>query len=936
MNIKKRGELHTILFLLCVVYILIPLNLKAKKNRKTAKENSSPKIFSAEWKINGAVKKLYDTPLGAVYKFTPTNPFLSRRDGNKNSLDNQLNSIQFELYKNSKERKNMKRYIVIEFKIRLFPAISESKNPRMYFVLTRSMNGYASIQKLKDINGQASYNNYYRLYPPRPLILSRTYSGRGISRPKNRIIKETIKDKANASLIYASPMAYELISIRMIIDTSQEGIITTNVNENLYWSLRRDSSKERIYPVRSFGILVTDIEVIGLGKNRRLLELSTPRITLVDTEEEIQKLPLVEFVEYPYEGYMAMRENSKKRRRKKKINLKCLDNPDEIYANALHLLKGKDLIEGAKLLAYIAKKEEHIFAMKQLGICYWRGIGVKKNIKKAIEWFNKAGEYKLSDALKLSGLVELREAVKPYIADRKKSRIFRMLKDWNFKKIRSVHDTGSLSTAYLWNNIFSGPKRSPKFDYWDVRNSCLGVFYRNTAYYNNPKYVHRYINGVFEKSRATKNDFEELKLLFKKMIQKLDKCIEQGLSAAIYYKGQLLIAQSKKEERESALKKAMALFKRGEKLGDIECAIEVMHCKARLDLLKTEDFDEKTYIKFSDHPLYYILKYIVKNPDAPGAKEFLKRDYRAARQIWKKKQDGINHFLLAMEGIYQYYHYGADTMYYRAYYGDTCSIKEAYKHLDAAIKANVQDAIYLKGVYLLNKKCNSSVGFENADISRAMFLLRKIVPQNIKAQYYLIKYDFYNNKRIDKRWLKQLKPLRDLEFPDAWLLSSDILARLSHGNLARRKKLIGAYKRAGMLGCVRAWDKLARLYYRSAKSNAIDKAASEKYWKKFVEEDNKLRCNDPWDPYWPKLERRKFVKPLPDGSMFVKVRGRKDDPDGYKILYNYLKKYYTVKNIKTEDERYQILKGGPQDIGELDRDMQGKTKDEKFRFKKVH
>ena len=209
-------------------------------------------------------------------------------------------------------------------------------------------------------------------------------------------------------------------------------------------------------------------------------------------------------------------------------------------------------------------------------------------------------------------------------------------------------------------------------------------------------------------------------------IKKLDNCIEQGLFAAIYYKGQLLIAKSKKEERESVLRVAMALFKSGEKLGDIECAIEAMHCKARLGLLKIEDFDEKTYIKFSDHPLYYILKYIVKNPDAPGAKEFLERDYRTARQIWQKKQDGINHFLLALEGIYQYYYYGADTMYYRVYYGDIDSIKTAYKHLDAAVKANIQDAIYLKGVYLLNKKYNSSTNLGSSDTYAGMALLRKL------------------------------------------------------------------------------------------------------------------------------------------------------------------------------------------------------------------
>jgi hypothetical protein len=398
--------------------------------------------------------------------------------------------------------------------------------------------------------------------------------------------------------------------------------------------------------------------------------------------------------------------------------------------------------------------------------------------------------------------------------------------------------------------------------------------------------------------------------------QVLNNAVKKNFPAAIYYKGQLLVLKWKKEKEKSILEEAIKVFKRGEKLGDLECAIEVMHCKARLGELKPEDFNDENFPKISDHPLYYLLQYIVKNPTAPGVKEFLNRDYRAARRLWRKKLNGITHFLLALEGIYQYYHYGADTAMYRIYYGDIYDIKLAYEHLNAAVKANIKDAIYLKGVYLLNKKYNSFAGMRSGDISASVDLLHKVAPKNIKAQYYLIKNDFYNNRSINEKWLKQLKALRDLNFPDAWLLSSDILARLSQGNIKQRKKVIGAYKKTASLGCHRAWDRLAMLYYKNGTANDADKAKAEEYWKKFLEAYEKKRSNDVFDPFWsiPKPPQIMTLGtkelPTPGGTMGI----------SYRQLVSQLRKYYKfigIDTVKKNDNSFQILKGGPKDKGSI-------------------
>ena len=920
MNIDiKSVVLPRVLLLLSCGMFFVPFSLTARK--KKAEDNSAKRAFHGEWKVNGAVTKLYDTPLGEVFRFNPTNPFLYCKDG-RNPFDNQLNSIQFELYKNSKERKNLKRFIVINFKIRVFPAILESENPRLYFVLTRSMNSSNSIQKLRNINGQSAYFNYCLLHPPRSLKFTKTYSYRKIKKGK-MIIRENVKQNACAYLGHSFLPAYDIVSMRLIIDTSLDGIVTSNVNKAFYWTLRKYASPEKEYPVRSFGILVTDIEVRKLGKNRNILELSKPEIILMDNEADIQKLPSVEFTEYPYEGYIKMYEESKKK--KKKRNLKHLDNPDETYANALHLLKGEDLVEGVELLTYVAKKKEHILAMNQLGICYWRGIGVDPDPAKALVWFKRAGKYYLQDALAYGGALCLKRAAAPYISENDKRYIGNAL-TYNRLGYNNGKDSTSVLSAVL--NYGHAGNRSAKSGYWKAKNCFLPVFYRNTLYEDEgPRISREGLTSGYEKSRYIKNRFYDIRKRYignnrlpedisRKMI---DDAVKKNFPAAIYFKGQLLIAEAdrRKEKMEPAIKKAMALFKRGERLGDLECAIEVLHCKARLGLLKQEDFDDKSYTKFSDHPLYYLLRYMAKNPSAPGVKEFLERKYRDARRIWRQKLDGISHFLLALEGIYQYFHYGANTVMYRIYYGHIHDIKTAYSHLDAAVKANIPDAIYLKGVYLINRKYNNFASMKNRDIYGGINLLNKLASQNIKAQYYIIKNDFYNNKRIDKKWLTQLKKLRNLNFPDAWLLSCDILARLYQGDVRKKQQVTGAYKKAASLGCVRAWDKLARFYYDNGRADGEDKIAAGKYWRKFLEADRKQRRNDPWDPYWPKPEPHKVIIPRSDGSLPVDIYGKKDDPKGYKILLAYLKKYYNIDVAKIKDNRFQILKGGPRDAGPI-------------------
>ena len=876
---KKLGSFITLL-----ICFFVFAKVKAVKD-----ETLKPKMFSGKWEINCGVAKLYNTPMGEVFKFSPSPKF----SGDRRSYDAQINSIQFNLFKNSKERNEMRRFIVIDLKIRVFPATSEVKNPSLTFSFTRSTNSANFIKKYCNING-IRINDYAK---------SPFWRGpQGVEAKLLNNSPEVCKWSGNVGLPFLP--AYEIISMRLVIDTNQEGFVSSNVNGALNISRHREFFPNKRYPVCSFGILM-ESESKRKKENRLILEVSTPEIFFTDNEADLLGLPSIKPEEYPYSGYVEMLKNSKRKKR----NLKRLDNPDAIYGNALHLLAGKDLVEGVKLLTYIAKKHDHVFAMNQLGICYWRGIGVKPDIQKALKWFKRAGKYNLPDALAYGGALCLKETSKPYIKENDKKYIYYALNHNTIAFNKGKHATSVLSAILNYSTPSEAKeyKRSPKLGYWMAKNFHIRAFYRNSLYEDKgiiPKesgMTGRYINNKFYDYRATNTPLWRTGLA-EITKQTLDVAVKAGFPAAIYFKGQLLIAQGKKEEMESVLKEAMSLFKRGEKLGDLECAIEVLHCKTRLGELKPEDFSNESFVKFSDHPLYYLLKYMVKNPNAPGVKEFLNCDYKTARRIWHKKTNGMSHFLCALERIYQYYHYGADTALYRIYYGDIRDIKMAYEHLNVAVKAKIADAMYLKGVYLLNKKYNSFSGIRNGDISAGIDLLRKVAPTNIKAQYYIIKNSFYNNRSMDRKWLQQLKPLRDLNFPDAWLLSCDILARLSRGNATKREKVIGAYKKTALLGCYQAWDRLAMLYYQNGKASETNKAKAEEYWKKYLEADKRQRSFDPLDPYWPKplpakamtLAFGDYGPPVPGGTMGI----------AYSELVSWLRKYYKIIGSPEKDKQH--------------------------------
>lgn len=879
----KKIKLTISANLLCGIYILffIPLALNAKSNIYQDKAY----VYAGKWKANGGVQKLYKTPLGAVYRFTHSEYFdfssFYKKDGRE-----KVYCLQFDLPESYKNNKTPYRFIVIDFKIRSFPAISEIKFPKLVFSFTRSLNNASSILVNSSLNG-FSYFETGKTWSGISTLKNSPYwpKGKKFPRPWN----------LSSGARYLPH--YGIASCRIIFDIHKDGVVSTNINGTKF--IKRHNERTSIFPFgNSFGIcLQHDGKILPKqALPRELLEVSSPKITLTNNENDLQRLKPVEIVEYPYSGYPAI-----------KTKIKNVENPDWLYAYAMELLKGKDLVKAVEVLKTAAKKE-HIFAMYQLGVCYYRGLGVETDMKKAVKWVRKAAKYSMTDALALLGLLAFRQHKTVYMfeTDRKlltKSR-YAFVPDsvqhrFNLFKGSGKHDNWIIASmfystraiGYMW-------LKSPKLALWIARNTYIKIYYKDTIDPDLKKKKCKAASPpkpwvVWVPATAKKlDDFEHVQTVvyprgFKKPLSGgklskrrrpwskfyeirvdglaqygnakliLEEAVKQEYLPAILYRGRLYA------ERENNLKDALKLFKQGEKLGSLVCALDILYCQARLGKLQAEDFSDELNVKFADYPLYYMLRYMVKNPDAPGVKEFLAQRYENAREIWRKKPSPWNNFLLGAEALYQYFNYGFDTAYYRIYWGNTKDLTKAFEYLDKAAKANIVPAVYLSGKqHLEGMRCRTRMSSGKG--LGVDLLLRAVKAGHIKAQYLLIKHRFESSHYVDKKWLKELAPIRKANFADAWLLSTDIYAKLNKHKAASIKNLIKGYKKAAKLGSHRAWDRLARLYYYG-KGVSKDKEKAAQYWGKFVECDQKIRNQDFNDIYWSKLEAPIVVSYDEDG-----------------------------------------------------------------------
>ena len=894
--------------------------------------NSSPDekvVVNGDWEIRGNVYKLYDTPMGSVYNFTMSDHYEFSYKYTKDVAKGKyvLHSVQFDLRKFMARQEKIRRFIVLDFKIRTFPAITPIKTPMLRFTLTRSavdpgnINGYQSLNGLLECQDALLGPGIFSAYTPSVLKRPWTLGFGGSSYMPH----------------------YEVISYRVILDTYKDGMESVNINGSKtigqnpedptghnsgsgisaktgkWMPPQTENVADFVVPVRSFGLCI-QIDPDMMHKNiiyRTILEVSHPTVTLTDREEALRALPPVAgMADYPYGGYITDLKN---------INM--ADNPDLIYACAMHLLNGEDLPLGVEMLKKAAAKQ-HIFAMYQLGVCYYRGFGVEPDLKKSLEWLTHATEYNLPDAWALYGVVQMRSAKSPYLNDYVRGSVKQSLHA--LEKHTETHDNWVL--AELFNNDSSGVRgfveSSPKLAFLAAKSGCMNIYYKDNV---DPKLIPtpplqvkrapelklkpiefspELKNSVKSRNSASidiappSGSFIERRLPDKyydlRVIASLNAGIkrdwfENGLSQnyipAILWWGRYTTRYWKKDNNKyavpdnkipslglpvesptDAVQKAFALFSQGANAGSMECKVEALCCQARLGKLKKEDFTNELDIQLADYPLYHMLKYIVENPDAPGVKEFLAMEYESARQIWRDNPTAWNNFLLGSELLYQYYNYGFDTAWYRLYYRDIKDVETAFKYLDDAAKQQIPPAQYLCGKQYL-EGMRSKGQMDEALHKKIGTDLLKAAEQAgyARASYLLTKQQFITNiYSTDTKWLEQLKPALDAKDADSWLLAGDIYARQKSSGSAQ--KALEAYGKAAEFGSIRAWHALGMWYYNkpaAGKEKEQNKLKAAECWQKFVKLDRETRSQDINDVYWPNIKKPPVFK-LGDGDYSVK------------------------------------------------------------------
>ena len=854
-------------------------NLKSESDIEQGKAY----VYIGKWEINGGVNKLYDTPLGAVYQFALSDYFnfsrLYRKDRKKS-----IYCLQFDLplaYKNNKEKY---RFVVIEFRLRTFPAVSECENPKLVFSLTRSLSNANSISMYGNLNG-ISYFETGKVWHGISTILNSPYWP-----ARKRLPPVWFLDCFSRYLPY-----YGIAACRIIFDTAEGGVVSTNVNGAKFIEYHHEISKKS--PLgNSYGICMQYDRATLPRKPvpRRLLEISSPKIILTNNESDLRSLPRIGIVEYPYSQYPALEE--RKVRREK--------NPDQLYAHAMRLSGGKDLVQAVEVLERAAK-EEHVFAMYQLGVCYYRGLGVDANTEKAVKWLRKAAEYSLPEAWALLGVVAFRNSGSVYLfeSDRKlisESR-YAFVPGQRQKRLNKAgtgkHDNWVFASMLYSCEAIPYPWiKSPKCGLWMARNAYIKQYYANVIDpelksecaktappkpwiaweprtvkklddFKNvqtvvlPKGFKRPGDKDISDKRRPWSDFYEIRVVGltqgpdSKTI--LDDAVKQGYWPAILYKGRLCAEVWHKPEE------ALELFEQGGKLGSLACELEALHCCARSGKLKPEDFTAALEVKFADYPLYYMLRYMVRNPDAPGVKEFLAQKYETARQLWRQKPSHWSDFLLGAEALYQYFNYGFDTAYYRIYWQKTEDLTKAFAYLDSAAKANIVPAMYLAGKQYI-EGVRRKTRIDTGDTVGMELLSRASKAGHIKAQYLLLKKRFESRYYPKDEWLRLLSSARKAGSADAWLLSTDIYAKIHNYSPNYSKNVLNGYERAAKLGCHLAWDRLARIYYYG-KGVPESKEKAAQYWEKFVKRDREIRSQDINDLYWEKCEKPVIEKYDKDG-----------------------------------------------------------------------
>lgn len=812
----------------------------ADSSRRLQIQTDSPNVsISKEWVAGSGVRKLYDTPAGAVYEFQssmfePDCWFHEGQHANckactkREETKGKFYALQIGLFKDQSEAlKKSRRFIVIDFMERKFPAIQKQILSQGFAVVNSrhlAMRDGANVDMIIDC-GQFDANQNGA--QSGSLTCSRNDSRRRTQAVPVELFFNNLTGPG------WMPQIYDLIPWRIIIDTRQHGTISLNIN-GCKWIQRSYEIFSTPAPVQSIGIF------IPRGNAKRIIELSSPTVTLVENEEKLAKLPPLSPLEYPYRSYPADLT---------KINKS--GNPDALYSYAMRLINGEeasvDFIQGTELLKKAAA-DRHVLAMYQLGVCYYRGLGVEQNDDIAITWLSKAQDEYCQDAIALKYLIMAKNGTFP--KDRKKQ-------NDAFKKLSEISCLGN--NAIMFGDIINTASLMPLIDF---SNDPHLLFFNGRYYFPEKPLICSQSCNHSNENNGSFNFFNRSYLRGQCNISAnngsrfaaewIDQAIAMDFSPAMLFKGRILSDPQKYHDKwqvSDGRQAALALFEHGAELGNTDCVVDALLIKAQLGLLNTANLDAAQIILRENH-VYYVLCYCLANKTLPGCAEFLSGNYASAIQIWKKNSDAWSAFLL---GAYSYDEYQRQMFLAPGTRPDQG--KELYQSAIAywkqAANAGIVPAQYLLGkIYLSGNKV---IG----DHTEGRKLLQQAAGKGHIGALLELAEDSWNTYKNKKQALEYLSKPCDANIPEAWVLLSRILEKSY--STSEQAKLLNAYQHAVELGNPEACNKLGIAYYKGSIGLKKDSTMAAEYWSKCYKLDTAWRNQQIDNFYWGKIKCPKMI-----------------------------------------------------------------------------
>lgn len=774
--------------------------------------------FRGEWQENGNVKRVFDSPMGAVYKFTPSTPYTCypyndpvagkvhpadckckycrRKESDRSDIKG---SLQFNFLKSSQMNK---RFVVLDFKVRTYPALSKKKSSDSQFFVIRSDKKNIGSNYL-DLNGML------RVISSKYSLFHTTYR---IDILRNSLFR--------FSGIHYRP-SFQPLAMRWIFDTStgHNQIICYNEEKEILLFAEELITFGDPIEIRSFGIL-TQRKGSDNKFREEYLEISDPVVRQFNSSSLLKKLPPLRFSPYPYTSYAGFLNKDRRNLNAEQSwrKLRGHDNPDLQYAAALQYLYGtgeeRDVYRGLELLKRAAE-EDHVLALYELGVCYYRGYGVLPDWERAIKYLKSAAACDYPAAAALQAQVVWEQAHRPLFMS---SLLRRELEDILAHGTVNDHDC-CVFRQFFTVGILPVKEMSPK--------RLVSVNYG--------KELRKRYPGRGEKESP---------------MQFLNHAISAGYLPAFLLKAVSLrwLTQPNAPAQEAWVNREITnSLEQGALAGDAGCTVALLADKARNGKLASLKFTPRQRLQFGDDPIYLFYEFAAANPAYPGIAEFIREEYDRAEEIWQKQKTPTAELLLGLTGWIRWY-----PAPFR--YDNLTQMDEfiklrtaAYEHLQNAAEAGIPDAMYLIARQILNDDIplQRRIGSQDYGKSQAKSLLEKAGKTgHLKAVLRLVELNSENLSAGTSSLKNMLQPVLGEKYGPAFLVL---------GKIQEREKqyadALQSYRQAAEYGEHRGLREFARLT-----AAVSGKPASRQEWNKFIDADRRKRAQDMYDVFWPGRE----------------------------------------------------------------------------------